>query len=144
MGNRLSMVLPCDLRYRDAVGAFLQKLCRQMDTDPRLGFHVVSAFNEAFNNLVQHAYEPGTPGQVEIAVELSPDRMVIELRDEGRSFDLQQILPPDLERLPESGMGVYIMRSFMSELAYTPGQDGNKNVLRMVKQLERRGTVNDA
>lgn len=141
MGDRLSMALPCNLRYRNPVGALLQQLCGQLATEPRLGYQVVSAFNEAFNNLAQHAYPSGPPGQVEVVVEILPGQLVIELRDEGRTFDLKQIAPPDLEQLPESGMGVYIMRSFMSEVAYTPGQAGSKNVLRMVKRLKKTASA---
>ena len=56
----------------------------------------------------------------------------IAMSDEGASFDLDAVPAPDLAALPESGMGLFIIRSFVDELTYTPGPP---NVLRMRKRL---------
>lgn len=139
MGERLAIVVPCALRFRDPVGALIQQICQQLDqTEPRaeqtLGFQVVSAFNEAFNNLCQYAY-PGGAGEVEVRLEIRPDRLIIELWDEGATYDLAEVTLPDLEDLPESGLGLFIIRSFMSEVEYLPRAEGARNVLRLVRQL---------
>lgn len=132
--DKLSVVVPCELRFRDPVGALLQLLCQQLDTDGQtLGYQVVSAFNEAFNNLTQYAY-PDREGEVEIQIELRSDRLIIELHDDGERFDFDEVDAPDLGEMPESGLGIFIMRSFMSEVRYHPG--GEKNVLRMERRLD--------
>ena len=41
----------------------------------------------------------------------------------------------DLHDLPESGFGIFIIRSFMNEVRYEPKIDGRTNVLRMIKYL---------
>lgn len=53
------------------------------------------------------------------------------MTDTGHSFDPDTVGPPVLDQLPEAGMGLFIMRSFMDEIAY---QAGPPNVLRMVKR----------
>ena len=42
----------------------------------------------------------------------------------------------DFGDLPESGMGLFIVRSFVDELTYTPGTRGNPNCMRMVKRFQ--------
>ena len=139
MGDRLAITVPCDLRYRDAVGAAIQELCSRLERSgatPGLTYQVVSAFNEAFNNVVQYAHD-GSPGEVEVTVEIHPDRLDIELMDRGRSFPFDEIETPDLSLLPESGLGLFIIRSFMSDVQYAPGERGEPNRLRMVRLLTR-------
>src|SRR2546423_6857768 len=45
------------------------------------------ALTEACTNSVRHAYENGREGNVEIVYELQPDRLVIEVGDEGAGFE---------------------------------------------------------
>ena len=71
---------------------------------------------------------------MEIQVELRADRLIIELHDDGERFDFDAVEAPDLGEIPECGLGIFIMRSFMSEVCYHPG--GEKNVLRMERRLD--------
>lgn len=87
---------------------------------------VVSAFSEAFNNLALHGYRNASPGRIDIAIYAVPDEggrsgaIVIELSDTGEAFDPAQYLElPDA--LPERGMGLFIIRSFMDEIRYVKG-----------------------
>ena len=45
------------------------------------------ALTEACTNSVRHAYRNGREGSVEIVYELRPDRLVIEVGDEGSGFE---------------------------------------------------------
>jgi serine/threonine-protein kinase RsbW len=92
---------------------------------------VISAFGEAFNNAVLHSYGPDG-GEIEIEVEPMADRLVIRLKDHGRTFDIERVPEPDLDSLPESGLGLFIMRSCMDAVEYSPGRP---NVLSMTKFL---------
>src|SRR5262245_6476182 len=69
---------------------------------------VVSAFMEIFNNIAIHAYQRKGGGLIEIEIAPSKDAIVIEVKDHGRPFDLDEVEPlPDLDEdaLPEGGMG---------------------------------------
>ncbi len=97
---------------------------------------VVSAYNEAFNNLAQYAYHGHEQdGDVELLMEVTQTHLALVLRDRGESFDLDAVYPPDLGQLPESGFGIFIMRSWMNEVRYEPKIDGETNILRMIKYL---------
>ncbi|MCC6557018.1 MAG: ATP-binding protein [Polyangiaceae bacterium] len=93
----------------------------------------VSAFGEAFNNIAIHGYRGGPPGDVDIEIESDEEGIEIRLMDTGKSFDPADVAPPDMEALPESGMGLFIIRSFMDEVEY---RAGSPNVLRLAKRRE--------
>jgi serine/threonine-protein kinase RsbW len=94
---------------------------------------VVSAVSEAFNNVVLHGYadQPKGEGMIDLAIELEADGIRVEMRDWGASFDPTTVPAPELDAMPESGLGFYIMRSFM-EIAYRPG---HPNLLTLSKRL---------
>lgn len=97
---------------------------------------VVSAFGEAFNNVALHAYGGGQHGDAIIEIRWTSDVLTMELTDSGRSFDPDAVALPELDSLPEGGMGLFIMRSFVDDLAYEPGPP---NRLRMIKRQKRTG-----
>jgi serine/threonine-protein kinase RsbW len=99
---------------------------------------VVSAFGEAFNNIAVHGFAGLAPGPVQIEVGWDEEKLVITCVDSGRTFDPDAVALPELDELPEGGMGLFIMRSCMDEVAYQPGPP---NVLRLVKFLGRGSGV---
>lgn len=94
--------------------------------------HLVSAVGEAFNNIALHGFRGAGPGVIEIDITVDDRCFDVQIRDCGASFDPRGLAPPDLAALPESGLGVFIMRSFVDEVDYRPGRP---NVLRLVKWL---------
>ncbi len=136
MGDRISVVLPNNLRYRDAVGAMIREICQRLEhegAEAGLGHQVISAFNEAFNNLSLHGDERE---DLEVDLLLSAEQLAIEIRDRGEPFNYNEVTAPDLDELPESGLGIFIMRSFMSEVRYVPRADASgTNRLRMIRDL---------
>ena len=93
---------------------------------------VVTAVGEAFNNVVLHSYEGRDEGVVEIEIQTRPDHICVELRDWGESFDPGAVPSPDFDSLPESGLGIFIIKSLMN-IHYTPG---HPNVLSLSKSLD--------
>jgi serine/threonine-protein kinase RsbW len=105
-----------------------------MPKEDEFDAQAVSAVGEAFNNIAIHGYAGGGSGDVDIEVDSDGIEVVIRLMDTGRSFDPSTVPVPDLDELPECGMGLFIMNSFMDEVRYTPGSDGKPNVLCMTKR----------
>jgi serine/threonine-protein kinase RsbW len=95
--------------------------------------HMVSAVGEAYNNIVLHGYAGRETGAVKLQIENCSEWMRVTMSDWGTSFDPSQARAPDLEALPESGLGVFIMRSFVDEITYVPG---SPNVLTLLKHLD--------
>jgi serine/threonine-protein kinase RsbW len=91
------------------------------------------AITEACSNAVRHAYPQGG-GVVEILYDLRPDRLVIEVADDGEGFE------PVAERengddLSEGGLGIAIIRSIADELEIDSQSNGRGSRLRFVKLL---------
>jgi serine/threonine-protein kinase RsbW len=96
------------------------------------------ALTEAVSNSVRHAYGPDGEGSVDVTYELHPDRLRIEIVDDGEGFDPD--VPTDGkadagEELSEGGLGIAIIKSIADEfeLRSQPGERGS--TLRFVKNL---------
>jgi serine/threonine-protein kinase RsbW len=101
---------------------------------------VVSAVGEAFNNVAIHAYRGGAAGTVEFEFEIRQEAITIRIADSGASFDPAEVLAPDLATLPESHMGLYIVRSCMDEVSYECGHPPSApNVLTLTKRYVAAG-----
>jgi serine/threonine-protein kinase RsbW len=92
------------------------------------------ALTEAASNSVRHAYGAGREGHVQISYELGPDRIGIEIVDDGEGFDPQDE-GGDGRELSEGGLGIAIIRSIADEfeLESQAGRRGSR--LRFVKLL---------
>jgi anti-sigma regulatory factor (Ser/Thr protein kinase) len=79
--------------------------------------NLLLAVGELCANSIQHAYE-GKGGQpIQISVRSSADSLVIEVEDFGKPFDADQYESPDLESLPDSGYGLYLVKSIADSLS---------------------------
>jgi serine/threonine-protein kinase RsbW len=92
------------------------------------------ALTEACSNSVRHAYGSGE-GQVDIRYELHPDRLVVEVTDDGEGFDPAHTRQNDGDP-PEGGLGIAIIRSIADELEIGTGEGGRGSRLRFVKVLD--------
>jgi serine/threonine-protein kinase RsbW len=94
------------------------------------------ALTEACTNSVRHAYADGG-GAVSIAYDLYPDRLVVEVADEGAGFDRSGARPAgdDEDDLSEGGLGIAIIDALTDELEIARGADGGSR-LRFVKRLD--------
>jgi serine/threonine-protein kinase RsbW len=135
--------VPGVIRYRNVVLRAVSAACktgaREAGLDgaaaDQLCIAVISAAGEAFNNIALHGYQGREPDIIRIEMELEGTGLWIRLEDYGRSFDPASIAPPDLAALPESGMGVFILRSLMDEVTYAPG---SPNTMTLFKRIDAR------
>jgi serine/threonine-protein kinase RsbW len=97
---------------------------------------VVSAVGEVYNNIVLHGYAGREPDSIHLQIEIYPGWMRVTMKDMGTSYDPFQAPSPDLDTLPESGLGIFIMRSFVDEVTYVAGRP---NTLTLVKRLDQSG-----
>jgi serine/threonine-protein kinase RsbW len=91
------------------------------------------ALTEACTNSVRHAYDGGT-GAVSIAYELHPDRLVVEVLDNGAGFERAGVRVDPEDELNEGGLGIAIIEALTDELEIGRGSAGGSR-LRFVKRL---------
>lgn len=140
----IRLTAPCSLRHRALAVRLVAEACRlvraeQGGVEHGVGFDVrdpfdvavVSAFAEIYNNVALHACAGLIDPQIELRIEPSPDGIVIELIDPGRAFDPARVSSPDLDALPEGGMGLHIARAMLDTVDYEPGPP---NLWRLTKR----------
>jgi len=88
-----------------------------LGVDRATGSELLLAVGELCANSIEHAYE-GRGGQsIEVSVRGYDDRVEIEVEDWGKTFDASRYVEPDLESLPEHGMGIHLVRRIADSLA---------------------------
>jgi serine/threonine-protein kinase RsbW len=94
------------------------------------------ALTEAVSNSVRHAYGDKGEGHVDVTYELYPDRLGIQVVDDGDGFDPDAAPVFDGQELSEGGLGIAIIRTIADEfeIESKPGSRGSR--LRFVKLLE--------
>ena len=82
------------------------------------GIHL--AVEEALVNAIKHGNHDDPSKLVDICIRLSPERMWIRVKDEGKGFNPFDVPDPTEDENLElpSGRGLMLMRSFMNEVEY--------------------------
>ena len=120
---------------------FGQSVGKRLNLDEKTLFQLDLAIEEAAANVVEHAYRPGSPGEMMLGIESLPDAIRLTLTDWGIPFDPDKVTPFDIhapiETRIQGGMGLHFIHSLMDEVqrqaAPTPG---GANTLTLIKRLE--------
>ena len=92
------------------------------------------ALTEACTNSVRHAYREGRAGMVEILYQIEPDRLVVEVADDGQGFEPADLGGRGNGDLSEGGLGIAIIRAVADEVEIDERESGGSR-LRFVKFL---------
>lgn len=111
---------------------------------PAAVYAVQLAVDEAFTNIIEHAYGGECYEEIQCACQIEAGRLTIKLRDCGRPFSPGEVPDPDtnaaLEQRQAGGLGLYFMRNLMDEVHFTfipETNDEGCNILTMVKTKEK-------
>jgi anti-sigma regulatory factor (Ser/Thr protein kinase) len=114
----ISFLLPARLdscavarRHIDHLASFLP-FSEQQRMDIRL------AAGEAVANAVRHGCRESEWKHITVRCSSDGESLIIEVGDTGPGFDPDAVLPPDVNTLPERGMGIHFMRETMDEVSY--------------------------
>ena len=94
------------------------------------------AVDEAFTNIIEHAYQNDEQQSVKIALGQNGKTFWISLFDSGKSFSLDDYKEPDVEQKikqkKRGGVGVYLIKKLMDNVEYL--REGPQNEIRMTKK----------
>lgn len=77
--------------------------------DARVATALAMALAELVHNALEHGFEPGAPGRVEVRLSRTPDSLVVTVRDDGRG------LPPDFDPHRSASLGLTIVRTVVED-----------------------------
>jgi anti-sigma regulatory factor (Ser/Thr protein kinase) len=75
------------------------------------------AVGELCNNSIKHAYGGAAGQPIHVSLEATADQLVIEVEDWGTPFDPAHYVAPDLETVPDRGMGIFLVNSIADRVA---------------------------
>ena len=130
-GRSVRLTIPAKPEYITLGRLALTALAGVRPVSDEILYDLKLALTEACTNSVRHAYENGREGSVEIVYELQPDRLVIEVGDEGAGFELAGGNGHG-DELEEGGLGIEIIRALADEVEIGPREEGGSR-LRFVK-----------
>jgi serine/threonine-protein kinase RsbW len=76
------------------------------------------AAGELCNNAIVHAYGGAAGRPIRVSLELRADRVAVEVEDWGAAYDPSRYQGPDLDALPDCGLGLFLVRSAVDEVAF--------------------------
>jgi serine/threonine-protein kinase RsbW len=134
-GTTVRLTIPARAEYITLCRLALTGIARVRDLPDEVLADLKLALTEAASNSVRHAYSGDEEaGVVEISYELRPDRLVIEVTDDGEGFD-----PADAEGAPEElsegGLGIAIIRAIADRVEIGARPEGKGSRLRFEKGL---------
>ena len=133
-GAIVRLTIPARAEYITLCRLALTGIARVRELSEEVLADLKLALTEAASNSVRHAYAERGAGMVEIRYELLPDKLVIEVTDDGEGFDPAAAAgSPD--ELSEGGLGIAIIRAIADqvEIGAQPGGKGSR--LRFEKAL---------
>lgn len=101
------------------------------------------AVREGMINAYSYGNEKQREKRIQLTIELTGEKMVIGVQDEGPGFKLEDVPDPLAEEnlLKTSGRGIFLMRSFMDEFDVLRGKTGGA-LVRMAKKFPASGPAN--
>jgi serine/threonine-protein kinase RsbW len=138
-GQTVRLTIPARAEYITLCRLALTGIGRVRELSEEVIADLKLALTEAASNSVRHAYAGDGVGNVDIAYELLPDRLVIEVTDEGGGFDAARTRnsPGDLSEggLGEGGLGIAIIRAIADAVEFGAQPNGKGSRLRFEKAL---------
>lgn len=133
---RLEDSIPSDIAACNRVIELLLRELEELGWYPHDIFSVHLALEEALVNAVKHGNRLDSTKRVHVVCKLAPDRLWLQVTDEGAGFDPHAVPDPTLpDRIDlPSGRGLLLMRTYMSSVEYS--KDGRTVTMEKVRAEE--------
>jgi len=123
----------------EKVSRFIEENARPVGFDATALYAIETAVDEAFSNIIDHAYPGEGAGDIECTCISDPEKLTIILRDHGQPFTPEEVPQPVLdcclEDRTERGLGLFVMRRYMDEVVFDFSPEKG-NTLTMTKYRE--------
>ena len=94
------------------------------------------ATTEACTNVIRHAYKFDALKYYDVEMRVTDRFLMIELLYSDPGFEPDKIPVPDLKKMNEGGLGVFIIKNIMDYVKYTTNPENGNVSLKMVKLLD--------
>ncbi|MBM3319987.1 MAG: ATP-binding protein [Candidatus Eisenbacteria bacterium] len=118
--ENVELVVPSSLEYLSLVNAVAEEISERLGVAREVRDAIGSSVIEACTNAIEHGNKNDRRKKVRIRFRSKPERLEIEVSDQGTGFDPDSVADPrDPENLMrERGRGIFILRTFMDEVRF--------------------------
>ena len=143
--SKRSITLTAQFENLDHVREFVAESAEECGLEPAAVYAVQLAVDEAFTNIVEHAYGGESHEKIECTCQIVGEDLEVMLIDCGKPFDPSLVPGPnldaELEEREVGGLGLYFIFQLMDEVEFTFTKKlelgKNCNLLRMIKRKEK-------
>ena len=136
-GTTYSLTVDSSTKHLSEVRSFVATHAQNVGLSEKVIDEIRLAVDEAFTNIIKHAYKNTPKKPVLIEVGIDKQKLWISIKDQGEGFKPEDYRAPDiLKRIKNKqrgGMGVYLIQKLMDQVQYN--NQGGVNEIRMVKNL---------
>lgn len=134
-GPILELRFPAQAKELRRVRATVKEKSLSCGADERTAHDIVTAVDEACQNIIRHAYKGEAVGDIELTLSKEDGGLTITLVDWAPRTDPSKVRPRDLDDVRPGGLGTHLMRELMDSVEFREPPPGCGNLLRMVKQI---------
>ena len=128
-----TLAVPGDPQVLALVRAMVELAGNRCGLSEAARYEVVVAVNEACSNVIEHAHGGNRTLTMTLECRIGAEGLEVTLRDRGEPFDFLAAPELDPTEVRQGGRGVFLLRRFFDELAWSP-LPGGGNELRMLKR----------
>ncbi len=129
MNKTLSLKLASDLNELERIERFVLDTAKLASCNSETKHNIMLVLTEAVTNAILHGNRQQPEKTVDVSADVSKDRIVLTVQDQGDGFDPKKVPNPLDEKniLKSSGRGVWLMQEFSDKVRFLDG--GRKVVL---------------
>jgi len=136
--------IPSQTDNLELIRYFVGKVAEHVGFDADEVGKIELAVDEACTNVMKHAYSVDSSDKtLDVAIQIDYQKLTLIVTDHGKGFDPMKVQSPNMKEylaeLRVGGLGIYLMRTLMDEVAYDI-RPGVRNQVKMVKYLISKKT----
>jgi serine/threonine-protein kinase RsbW len=134
MSAQMAVSFKNQLAEIERLGQVVTDFAERHHWSPRALFEVNVSLEEILTNVISYGYEDDREHEITLRLAFTDGEMTAEIEDDGRPFNPLETAEPDLDKPLEEreigGLGIYLVRKFMTDLAYQRHEGKNRLTLK--------------
>lgn len=114
---------------------FLQTTLSELQLSDKDQHQLTLAVEEVCANLIIHSHNCNGLDQIKLEVQETPEKLIFEITDKGKAFNLLDYEVPDLKKVVsekrKGGLGIILVKTIMDEIEFESNK--GKNTCRLIK-----------
>ena len=133
-----NITIPCAKSNLQQVRNFIIKILQQAKLSDLEIHSMVLAVDEVCANIIIHSNNCSPEETMEVVMEVMKDKVVFEIIDNGKGFDIRHYPEPDINEIIKTkrkgGVGLMLVKRIMDEIDFY--SKNGKSVVKLTKNLE--------